>query len=63
MNREKEMYTNKPPVPNNKASKITNSMNKAFGREKNVNAYEQHETKTVGESDMNDNIKMEEIIV
>lgn len=63
MNREKEMYTNKPPVPNNKASKITNSMNKAFGREKNVNAYEQHETKTVGESDMNDNIKMEEVIV
>jgi hypothetical protein len=63
MNREKDMYTNKPPMPNPKQSKITNSMNKAFTREKNVNAYEQHDTKQVGESDMNDNIKMEEVIV
>ena len=61
MNREKGMYTTKPAPPKN--TKVMGNMNKAFGREKNVNNYEKHEELVVGVSDMNDAIKMEEVIV
>lgn len=64
MNKEKLMYTSKQPeVIVNPKSNATKNMSKAFGREKNINRYEEHEGKQVGESDMNDHIKMEEVIV
>merc|ERR1711939_468134 len=44
-------------------SKVTKNMTKAFSREQKVNQYEKHEQHVVGESDMNDQIKMEEVIV
>jgi len=63
MNREKQMYTAKQPEKTDPKSNVTKNMTKAFSREQKVNTYEKHEQHVVGESDMNDQIKMEEVIV
>jgi len=65
MNKEKLMYTNKQQKeePKDAKSKVTKNMTKAFSREQKVNTYEKHDQHVVGESDMNDQIKMEEVIV
>ena len=64
MNREKQMYTSKQTVEQkDPKSKVTKNMTKAFTREQKVNQYEKHDQHVVGESDMNDQIKMEEVIV
>ena len=64
MNREKNMTINKKEVKETKPnqSKVTDAMAKAFKREDNVNKFEEHEERVVGESDMNTNIQMEEVI-
>lgn len=64
MNKEKLMYTSKQTiVGKNAETKVTKNMNKAFSREQKVNLQEKHEELVVGVSDMNDQIKMEEVIV
>ena len=62
MNKEKLMYTSKQNIEAKDAkSKVTKNMSKAFNREQKVNLQEKHEELVVGVSDMNDQIKMEEV--
>ena len=69
INREKEMFSkesnseNTLEVKGKKHSKINEKMQGAMFREKQGNQFEAHEEKVVGVSDMNDNIKFEEVIV